>query len=660
MDSTQGWDSQGLHTMGASMDRNTRTPHVRIALLGALTLLLAGPMTAAAAPPVLTVPGSQTVDENELLTFTVSATDPDGQIVDLLAAFLPQGATFRDNQNNTGGFSWTPSAFQVGTHVVSFMADDTFGGTDTKTVSIEVRDANAAPVLNPMGDRTVERGSTLSMLATGFDDDGDALSFRAEGLPSFGSLTDNGDGSASLVFQPGPTAPLGTSVITVFLADGVAEVSTSFQLTVTGSATSTPPVLGAIGDRTVTEGSSTSVTLSASDADGEALTWTVSLPGFADLTVTQSGPGTSTARLDLVPGFCDAGSHPATVTVSAGTGADSESFTISVTDLNRSPEWLAPAGGAGLAVTAGASASMNVAAADPDEACGGPAPSLSVSGTNAGSLLSVSLADAGDGTGVLHVAAASGASGDFEVRIRATDGASSSVLRETTVLVHVTAGEHPALATAWLERDPLRLDIGRPRERIFLEARENFFSVTAVVLSSIRLRAWEGAGTVDAIAPLPDRFAFGMDRDQNGVSELRMEFAKDDLRALLAHVPEQTGVPLVLTATLDDGRAIEATLTHDLVPARERAIRRVSPNPLNPEASILVRMPRDGSLTVRVYDLSGRLVRTLVDGSPRAAGDHQVRFDGRDARGATLSSGRYFVRVDVPGASESSAITVVK
>lgn len=643
------------------MNGDSRTLLLRIALLLALPILLAGlPRGASAAPPVLTVPGAQTVNENELLTFTVSASDPDGQTCDLLASSMPMGASFRDNGNNTGSFSWTPSPSQVGTHVVSFLADDSFGGTDTETVSIEVRHVNTAPVLNPIADRTVERGSILSMLATGWDDDGDPLSLRAEGLPAFGSLTDNGDGSASLVFQPGPTAPLGTTVITVFLSDGTDEVSTTFQLTVTGSATSAPPVLGAIGDRNVTEGSSTAVPLSATDADGDALTWTVSLPGFANLTVTQSGPGTSSARLDLTPGFCDAGSHPASITVSDGTGSDSESFTISVLDLNRAPEWQTPAGGFALTVAAGASATLNVTAADPDEVCGGPAPSLGVSGSDAGDLLSVSLADAGDGTGVLHVEAASGASGDFQVRIRATDGAVSSAVREATVAVHVTAAEHPASGRAWFERDPLRLDIGRPRERVFLEPTEGSFSTGAIILSSIRLRAWEGAGTVDAIAPIADRFAFGMDRDQNGVAELRMEFAKEGLRTLLAHVGERTGVPLTLTATLDDGRSIVVSLAHDLVPERERAIRRVSPNPLNPEAVILVRMPADGALSVRVFDLSGRLVRTLMNGVPSAAGDHLVRFDGRDDRGATLSSGRYFVLVDVPGGSESRAITVVK
>ena len=71
--------------------------HLGIALLSALTIVLAGiPAGAAAAPPVLTVPGAQTVNESQLLTFLVSATDADGQIVELSAAFLPPGSSFVD------------------------------------------------------------------------------------------------------------------------------------------------------------------------------------------------------------------------------------------------------------------------------------------------------------------------------------------------------------------------------------------------------------------------------------------------------------------------------------------------------------------------------------------------------------------------------------
>ncbi|HEU5311752.1 MAG TPA: Ig-like domain-containing protein, partial [Candidatus Eisenbacteria bacterium] len=197
----------------------TSNPLPRIALRVVLTLIVLGvPAVVAAAPPVLTVPGAQTVNENELLTFTVSASDPDGQTCDMLVSSRPSGATFRDNGNNTGTFTWTPTPSQVGTYVVTFTADDTFGGIDMESVSVEVRSVNAVPVLNPIADRSVERGGFLALLATGSDDDGDALSFRATGMPSFGTLTDNGDGSASLVFTPGTSAPLGATTITVFLS----------------------------------------------------------------------------------------------------------------------------------------------------------------------------------------------------------------------------------------------------------------------------------------------------------------------------------------------------------------------------------------------------------------------------------------------------------
>jgi hypothetical protein len=85
------------------MKRHTESSSPRISILITLVLFLAGiPAAALAAPPVLTVPGAQTVTENDLLTFTVSAADPEGQTCDLLAANLPSGATFVDNQNNTG------------------------------------------------------------------------------------------------------------------------------------------------------------------------------------------------------------------------------------------------------------------------------------------------------------------------------------------------------------------------------------------------------------------------------------------------------------------------------------------------------------------------------------------------------------------------------
>jgi hypothetical protein len=68
---------------------------------------------------------------------------------------------------------------------------------------------------------------------------------------------------------------------------------------------------------------------------------------------------------------------------------------------------------------------------------------------------------------------------------------------------------------------------------------------------------------------------------------------------------------------------------------------RISPNPLSPSGALVIHTARPGSVEVRVFDVRGRLVRTIaVPGMP--AGIHEIPIDGRDARGRALVSGIYF------------------
>ena len=65
------------------------------------------------------------------------------------------------------------------------------------------------------------------------------------------------------------------------------------------------------------------------------------------------------------------------------------------------------------------------------------------------------------------------------------------------------------------------------------------------------------------------------------------------------------------------------------------------PNPFNPSTKILYTMPREGYLAVKVYNVRGQLVRTLVDGD-QPAGEGFVVWDGTDDRGAAVATGVYF------------------
>jgi hypothetical protein len=84
------------------------------------------------------------------------------------------------------------------------------------------------------------------------------------------------------------------------------------------------------------------------------------------------------------------------------------------------------------------------------------------------------------------------------------------------------------------------------------------------------------------------------------------------------------------------------------------------PNPFNPRTTISFRLDSAASrASLRVYDVSGRLVRTLVDGA-LAAGDHEVLWRGRDDGGREVASGVYLYRLEADGVSRSRPMVLVR
>ncbi|MEP0367030.1 MAG: putative Ig domain-containing protein [Cyclobacteriaceae bacterium] len=188
--------------------------------------------------------------------------------------------------------------------------------------------ANTAPVVAAISGQTVQEGNSVQVNVSATDADSDALTLSASNLPSFGSFTDNGNGTGQISFQPS-VGDAGTySSISVTANDGTDTDSESFTLTVTAAPSNSAPVLATIGNQNVNEGASASVSLSASDADGDALTFSASnLPLFASLTDNGNGTGT----ISLSPASGDAGSYTGiTVTVSDGTASDQETISITV------------------------------------------------------------------------------------------------------------------------------------------------------------------------------------------------------------------------------------------------------------------------------------------------------------------------------------------
>ncbi|MGH7682070.1 MAG: T9SS type A sorting domain-containing protein, partial [Candidatus Eiseniibacteriota bacterium] len=67
-----------------------------------------------------------------------------------------------------------------------------------------------------------------------------------------------------------------------------------------------------------------------------------------------------------------------------------------------------------------------------------------------------------------------------------------------------------------------------------------------------------------------------------------------------------------------------------------------------------------GPVRAEIFNIGGRLVRTIVRDQLMDAGSHDVRIDARSDQGAVLSSGIYFLRITGPDGAVTTRITIAK
>lgn len=173
--------------------------------------------------PVFTSVSSQSVEEEQSLSFTVSATDSDGDALTYTATSIPSGALFSEDT-----FSWTPSDGDAGSYVASFEVTDGYL-TDTLNVSITVTPMNHIPeitLFEPADGSVFEEGSIIDVNVAATDDDGDSLDYSIEIDGSVVSTTSNYTWHTDY-------ESAGDHTIRVTVSDGTDEVSSSGTITVT-------------------------------------------------------------------------------------------------------------------------------------------------------------------------------------------------------------------------------------------------------------------------------------------------------------------------------------------------------------------------------------------------------------------------------------------
>ncbi|MEZ5336394.1 MAG: putative Ig domain-containing protein [Methanolobus sp.] len=271
--------------------------------------------------PVLNSIGNKEVDAGDRLSFTVSATDEDDDKITYTATGLPDGATLG---SNSGDFSWRTSDDDGGSYSVTFTATAN-GLSDSETIKITVIEEDVAPVLDTIGDKSVGEGATLSFTVSATDDNDDTITYSASGLPGGATLD-----SSSGAFRWTPAYDTADSYSVTFTATANG-LSDSETITITVTHVDRAPVLDSIGNKEVDENTLLTFNISATDPDGDLITYSASnLPEGSTFTP-------STGVFSWTPGYNDSGNYDVEFSATANGLRDVETITITVGDYNRPP-----------------------------------------------------------------------------------------------------------------------------------------------------------------------------------------------------------------------------------------------------------------------------------------------------------------------------------
>lgn len=193
-----------------------------------------------------------------------------------------------------------------------------------------------------------------------------------------------------------------------------------------------------------------------------------------------------------------------------------------------------------------------------------------------------------------------------------------------------------------------------------LEALDGGFTPIDVDPTTLRLVS-SGTGSVAEISATMTKSAVIGDSDKNSVSEYPACFAMSDASALFSLLRGKQDVPVRLEGALTDGRRFCSRFTLPIIGKGNGAIAaRVEPNPLNPEGTLRFNAKTAGAVTIRLFDVNGRLVRSLWNARATVPGPQEARIDGKDASGRTLRSGVYFYQIDGAGLTETGRFTILK
>jgi hypothetical protein len=557
------------------------------------------------APKFTTTAIDTTINENQAYAYTFVATDPDaGSNLTYSVTGAPTGATINAA---TGAFAWTPTYDQAGTYnFKAFVSDGAL--KDSVAVKITVKDVDRAPKFTTTAiDTTINENQAYAYTFVATDPDaGTTLTYSIAGAPTGATIN-----AATGAFAWTPSYDqAGIYNFKAFVSDGTLKDSVAVKITVTGVDRAPKFVTTAI-DTTINENQAYAYTFKATDPDtGTTLTYSVTgAPTGATINA-------ATGVFAWTPTYDQAGTYNFKAFVSDGVLKDSVAVKITVKDVNRAPKFTTTA----LDTTINENQAMTYAfkATDPD----GNAITYSMTGAPTGAAIVL-------GTGAFSWTPGYDQAGTYNFKVFASDG---TLKDSVSVKITVKDVSRPPVFTKFLTDCEYTGNAGIGSDFKFTYEGNSpegkqlaFFIAQAPAGSSIN--AISGA------------FVWHQIKVDTGsyVVKIGLTDGHDTV-----YTSAKVHVPQPLKVYIESGIPTEYALSQNF------------PNPFNPSTYIKYSIPKESKVTVKVFNMVGQEVMTLVN-EMQSVGNYAVEFNA-----SKLASGIYIYRIQADKFVSTKKMILVK
>ena len=280
--------------------------------------------------PVITSSSSFTVNEGVTSVGTVTATDADGDTLEyLIYKPFPSGSGFGaceiaiDSETGALAFISAPDYETQSSYSCRVLVSD---GTNQASQDITVSITNTndnIPVITSNASFTAAENQTAIGTVTATDGDGETLVYSISGSEI---AIDSSSGLLTFISAPDYETKSSYSA-TVTVTDGITAVTQDITVSIINLNDNTPSIISG-ASFTVDEGETAIGTLTATDADDDTLTFSIS---GSDIAIDSSSGALTFVS---APDYETKSSYSATVTVTDGTNSVTQDITVSINNLN--------------------------------------------------------------------------------------------------------------------------------------------------------------------------------------------------------------------------------------------------------------------------------------------------------------------------------------